>query len=87
MENFMLKFEHNGQPHILEVRPWVQQYKAVYKVKIEKHEITFEPDEEGQLRAVSDAHNEPGHIDAGLLESVARRIEEHLEGTDQPENT
>jgi hypothetical protein len=87
MENFMLKFEHNGQPHILEVRPWVQQYKAVYKVKIEQHDITFEPDEEGQLRAVSDTHKEPGHIDAGLLENVARRIEEHLEGTDTPENT
>ena len=87
MENFMLKFEHNGQPHILEVRPWVQQYKAVYKVKIEKHDITFEPDEEGRLRAVSDAHQQPGYIDAGLLEDVARRIEEHLAGTDTPENT
>lgn len=86
MENFTLKFVYNGQPHILEVRPWVQQYKAVYKVMIEKHDITFEPDEEGALRAVSDAHQRPGFIDAGLLADVARRIEEHVAGTDTPEN-
>ena len=86
VENFTLKFEHNGHPHILEVRPWVQQYKAVYKVKVEKHDITFEPDEEGTLRAIGDAHNNPGFIDAGLLAEVARRIEEHLAGSDAPEN-
>lgn len=86
MENFILKFEYNGQPHILEVRPWVQQYKAVYKVKIEQHDITFEPDEEGRLRAVGDAHPNPGFIDAGLLEEVASRIEDHLIGKHSPED-
>ncbi|GAA0529744.1 hypothetical protein LX66_0906 [Chitinophaga japonensis] len=78
VENFVLKFEYRGKPHILEVRPWLQQYKAVYKVTVEKHEITFEPDEEGDLRAVSDVHTTPGHIDGGLLEEIAQRIAAHV---------
>lgn len=72
-----MKFEYNGHPHILEVRPWVQQYKAVYRVAIEGHEITFEPDEEGQLRAVADARSQAGSIDPGLLKHVAQEIEGH----------
>lgn len=71
------------KPHILEVRPWVQQYKAVYKVAVEGHDITFEPDEEGNLRAIGDVqvHAHAHRMEPGLLEDIARRIEDVLNET------
>lgn len=80
MDNFLLKFEYKGHPHILEVKTWDQQYKTVYKVIIQEHEITFEPDEEGYPRAIADNHAQAGSIDAGLLEEVAQRIAAHVNG-------
>jgi hypothetical protein len=78
---FILKFEYKEKPHILEVRPWIQQYKISYKVTVEEHELTFEEDEEGQLRAVADANAHAGHkIDPQLLHDIARRIEEAVSG-------
>jgi hypothetical protein len=80
VENFVLKFQYKERPHILEVRPWIQQYKAVYRVVIEGRDIVFEPDEEGQLRAVADSGSgaRQGALDHGLLETVAKEIEEHV---------
>lgn len=83
MDNFMLKFVYKGKPHILEVRPWYQQYKAIYKVVVEGQEITFEQDEEGSLRALgtSPIHGTTPHaIDAGLLQHIATGIEAHEAG-------
>jgi transaldolase len=78
---FILKFEYNDKPHILEVRPWIQQYKISYKVTVEEHEVTFEEDEEGQLRAIADVNTHPGHtIDQHLLQDIARRIQEAMSG-------
>ena len=74
--NFILKFEYNQKPHILEVRPWVQQYKITYKVTVEEHEITFEEDEEGHLRAIGDTHTAARQLDPGLLSFIAEKIEE-----------
>lgn len=80
-EPFILKFEFKEKPHILEVRPWIQQYKISYKVTVEECEITFEEDEEGQLRAIGDKHVHAGHnIDPQLLEDIARRIQETVSG-------
>lgn len=62
------------KPHILEVRPHMQQYKATFKVTVEEHEITFEEDEEGYLRAIADAHANNPSLEEGLLEEIARRI-------------
>jgi hypothetical protein len=76
--NFILKFEYKEKPHILEVRPAVQRYKIAYKVTVEEHEITYEEDEEGRLRAVSDEPHSSRHIDAGLIGFVAEKIEEVL---------
>ena len=78
MDNFLLKFEYNGRPHILEVQPVMQAYKVVFKVMIEQHEITYEMDEEGGLRAVAYGEGPTKDIDAGLLADVASRIEDHL---------
>jgi hypothetical protein len=80
MDNFMLKFVYKGKPHILEVRPWHQQYRAVYKVVVEGQDVTFEQDEEGSLRAfgMAPVHGAPSHtIDAGLLQQIADGIEKH----------
>lgn len=76
MEPFILKFEYNGKPHILEVTPVVQQYKVVYKVTVEECDITFEEDEEGYPRAISDVHSFTHRIEPGLLEDIGRRIAE-----------
>ncbi|KAA2244794.1 hypothetical protein F0L74_02120 [Chitinophaga agrisoli] len=78
MDKFLLKFEYNGRPHILEVQPVMQAYKVVFKVMIEQHEIIYEMDEEGGLRAVSYGEGPTKDIDAGLLADVATRIEDHL---------
>jgi hypothetical protein len=80
VDNFTLKFEYKGHPHILEVKTWDQQYKTVYKVIIQEHEITFEPDEEGYPRAIADNQAQAGNIDAGLLEDVAQRIAAYVNG-------
>ena len=76
--NFILKFEYNEKPHILEVRPVIQQYRISYKVTVEKHEVTFEEDEEGRLRAIGDAHSALKDIDTGLLQFIAEKIEEEV---------
>ncbi|MBW8685919.1 hypothetical protein [Chitinophaga rhizophila] len=77
---FILKFEYKGKPHILEVRPWVQQYKVAFKVTVEQHEITFEKDDEGQYRAIADANAQAGgKIDPQLLQEIAHKIEEALD--------
>lgn len=77
---FTLKFEYNGHPHILEVETARQQYKTVYKVSIEEHEITYEPDEEGFVRAISSKpmHDHLNAVDVGLLHHVAELIVEHI---------
>ncbi|WP_143309618.1 hypothetical protein [Chitinophaga vietnamensis] len=78
--NFTLKFEYKGQPHILEVRAAEQQYKTVYKVDIQEQEITFEPDEEGFVRAVSSkpVHDHAKYVDVNLLHHVAELIIQHI---------
>jgi len=76
VENFILKFEYMEKPHILEVHPHLQQYKATFKVTVEQHEITFEEDEEGYLRAIGDIHSRMPDMEPGLLEEIARRIVE-----------
>lgn len=68
------------KPHILEVRPHMQQYKATFKVTVEEHEITFEEDEEGYLRAVRDVHGNVPDTEPGLLEEIAVRIVEVANG-------
>jgi len=81
--SFILKFEYKQKPHILEVRPLIQQYKICFKVTVAEHEITFEEDEEGQLRAVADANAHNGKpVDHQLLEEIARRIQEAVGGTE-----
>lgn len=78
--NFILKFEYKEKPHIIEVRPWVQTYKIAFKVTVEEHEITFEQDEEGRLRAISDVPHSSKDIDHGLIAFIAEKIEEALAG-------
>ncbi|WP_326995819.1 hypothetical protein [Chitinophaga sp. 212800010-3] len=78
---FTLKFEYKGHPHILEVHTVHQQYKTVYKVVLEEHEITFEPDEEGYVRAVSSKplHDHLNTVDVALLHHVAELIIQHIQ--------
>jgi hypothetical protein len=68
------------KPHILEVRPNMQQYKASFKVTVEEHEITFEEDEEGYLRAIGDINSNAPDMEPGLLEEIALRIVEVANG-------
>ncbi|MBO9728999.1 MAG: hypothetical protein J7623_10235 [Chitinophaga sp.] len=77
---FTLKFEYKGHPHIVEVQTAHQQFKTVYKVTIAEHEIVFEPDEEGFVRAVSSKplHDHLNTVDIGLLHRVAELIVEHI---------
>lgn len=81
-DSFILKFEFREKPHILEVRPWIQQYRVCFKVVVEGHDITFERDEEGEYRAIADVSvnnvNEGKAVDPQLLQEIARRIEEAL---------
>ncbi|CAL1521288.1 hypothetical protein [Chitinophaga sp. MM2321] len=78
---FTLKFEYKGHPHILEVHTGFQQYKTVYKVNIAEHEITYEPDEEGFVRAVSSKpmHDHTPNVDVELLHHVAELIIQHIQ--------
>ncbi|WP_291911806.1 hypothetical protein [Chitinophaga sp. CB10] len=78
--NFTLKFEYKGQPHILEVRIAESSFKTVYKVDIAEQEITFEPDEEGYVRAVAShpLHDHAKQIDVELLHHVAELIISHI---------
>jgi hypothetical protein len=78
---FTLKFEYKGHPHILEVRTAHQQYKTVYKVDIEEHEITFEPDEEGYVRAMTSKpmQDHLHAVDVELLHHVAELIIQHIQ--------
>ncbi|QJB34628.1 hypothetical protein HF324_26220 [Chitinophaga oryzae] len=80
-DTFTLKFEYKGHPHILEVNTVHQTYKTVYKVVIEEHEISFEPDEEGYVRAVSDKpiHDHSHPVDVELLHHVAELIIHHIQ--------
>jgi hypothetical protein len=64
------------KPHILEVHPHAQQYKSIFKVMVEQHEITFEEDEEGYIRAIGDVQSHFRDLEPGLLEEIARRIVE-----------
>ncbi|NSL89212.1 hypothetical protein [Chitinophaga solisilvae] len=77
---FTLKFEYKGHPHILEVKTMHQAYKTVYKVAIEEHEITYEPDEEGYVRAIADKpmHETTRPVDVALLHHVAELIIQHI---------
>ena len=81
-DSFILKFEFKDKPHILEVRPWIQQYKVCFKVVVEGHDITFGRDEEGEYRAIADVNvnnvNTGKSVDSQLLQEIARRIEEAL---------
>lgn len=79
-DNFTLKFEYKGHPHILEVQTWHQAYKTVYKVTIGEHDITFEPDEEGFVRAIAmnPLHNASVAPDPALLHHVAELIITHI---------
>lgn len=78
--NFTLKFEYKGQPHILEVRTAESPFKTVYRVDIAEQEITFEPDEEGYVRAVSSKplHDQVKQVDVELLHHVAEMIIAHI---------
>lgn len=78
MDNFNLKFQYKGQPHILEVHPQGLGFKQLYKVTIAEHEVTFEHDEDGSLRAVVEKGAHDAKLDVGLLQEVARLIEDHL---------
>lgn len=78
-EPFILKFEYKGKPHILEVRPWIQQYKISYKVTVEEVDVTFEEDEEGQLRAIV-AKQTAHDIDSQLIQEIAQRITDRISG-------
>jgi hypothetical protein len=53
----------------------------VYKVAIEEHEIVYEPDEEGFVRAISSKpmHDHLNPVDVGLLHRVAELIVEHIQ--------
>jgi hypothetical protein len=76
VDTFILKFEYAGKPHILEVEYWTRHYKIVYKVVVEECEIVFEDDEEGTLRAIVNQDNCNHKLEPGLVEDIARRIEE-----------
>ncbi|MCW3462613.1 hypothetical protein [Chitinophaga nivalis] len=80
-DTFTLKFEYKGQPHILEVHTAHQQFKTVYKVNIAEHEIVYEPDEEGYVRAVSSKpmHDQQRDVDVALLHHVAELIIQHIQ--------
>jgi hypothetical protein len=80
-DNFTLKFEFKGKPHILDVHTAFQTYKTVYKVTIAEHEITYEPDEEGYVRAIADKPlNDHSHaVDVELLHHVAELIIQHIQ--------
>ncbi|HVI46734.1 MAG TPA: hypothetical protein VM802_17780 [Chitinophaga sp.] len=80
-DTFTLKFEYKGHPHILDVHAVSSQYKTVYKVTVEEHEITFEPDEEGYVRAVKDnpLHEHSKSVDVALLHHVAELIVAHIQ--------
>lgn len=80
-DTFTLKFEYKGHPHIVEVQTAHQQYKTAYKVVLEQHEIVYEPDEEGFVRAISSKpmHDHLNTVDVGLLHHVAELIVQHIQ--------
>ncbi|RFS23028.1 hypothetical protein DVR12_11125 [Chitinophaga silvatica] len=79
-DTFTLKFEFKGKPHILYVETLHQQFKTVYRVVVADQEITFEPDEEGYVRAVASKplHDQLHTVDIELLHHIAGLIVNHI---------
>lgn len=78
MEPFIIKFEYQGQAHILEVQPSRHGNAMVYAVAVEEKEVLLEPGPEGNLHVVQKSLESYPGMDQGLLDTIAREIESYF---------
>jgi hypothetical protein len=80
-EPFVLIVEHNGKEHSLETQFMPMGYTHKFKVIVEELEVLFEPDEEGEYRAVLPVgidEKTKRRIDMTLLQNIAVTLKEAL---------
>jgi len=78
---FILYIHHNNQELELTAELVLQGYSHKFKVMIGQVEVFFEPDEEGQYRAVKmpgQDQRELEKIDRSLLSAIQQKIESIL---------
>jgi hypothetical protein len=76
MDPFLLNITHKGTEQTFEVQPALVGYTAQFVVYIAESRITFEPDEENNLRAMVPADYK--NPDIPLLQKIAEGIEKWL---------
>jgi len=77
-EPFIITVNHNGAERAFEASLRVFGYSHRFHVIVEGTEVLFERDEEGNYRAIIPPENTGTIPDTGLLQSIARAIEQIL---------
>lgn len=80
-EPFTLIVDYRGKTHHLEACLQLFGYSHKFKVVVEETGVFFEPDEEGNYRAVLPAATDEKtrrRMDPGLLQAIADKIKEIL---------
>ncbi|WP_295123573.1 hypothetical protein [uncultured Chitinophaga sp.] len=76
MDAFFITIDHKGNERQYEVQPALVGYTAHFYVYVDEVRITFEPDEENNLRVI--VPPEYKHPDVPLLQKIAAGIEKWL---------
>ena len=71
-EAFILAVDYLGTEHEFKARFERWGYTHRIAVLIDEHTFTFEPDEEGGYRALTETH--AGKVDVSLLQVVAEKL-------------
>lgn len=77
-DEFTLTIDYKGEPRHFNAKLLVQGYTHKFCVTVNETEIFFEPDEEGQYRAIKmpcQQEQQFGKMDASLLQAIAQKIE------------
>ena len=76
-ERFELPVEYNGKKHFFKATLNVYVYTHKFHVDVDGQTIIFQPDEEGNYRAIIDYNdlNDISNIDVKLIEKITKVIE------------
>ncbi|RYZ29301.1 MAG: hypothetical protein EOO10_06745 [Chitinophagaceae bacterium] len=74
-EPFELPVIYREKDLLLPAQLIQQGYTHKFQVTVDDLDVYFEPDEEGNYRALVDPDNLPKHIEPALLQAIAKSIE------------
>ena len=74
-EPFDLPVAYKGQELLLPAQLIQQGYTHKFQVLVKDVEVYYEPDEEGNYRALVDPETLPKHLEPELLQAVSQAIE------------